>query len=74
MIYIRRGGSNETTKNKEERFVQIHPKIAELLETTERTKGMVFQNITERKLLSRLKKLCQTCDFDKPREYNLRAI
>jgi integrase len=74
MIHIRHGGSNGTTKDKEERFVPVHPKIAELLETVERIKGTIFRNITERKLLNRLKKLCQTCNFEKPREYKLHSF
>ncbi len=31
MLHIRRGSSNGTTKDKDERFIPIHPKIADLL-------------------------------------------
>ncbi len=73
MLHIRRGGSAGTTKDKGERFVPIHPRIAELLAES-RKSGRVFEGISERVLLARLKDLCETCKFEKPREFKLHSF
>jgi len=74
MIHVRRGGSNGTTKDKDERFVPIHPKVAELLGDHKRTNKPVFSEISERKLLKRLKGLCKECEFDNPDQYKLHTF
>ena len=53
MLHIRRGGSAGTTKDKDERFVPVHPRIAELLGAPKKS-GLVFTAIRERTLLARL--------------------
>lgn len=73
MIHIRRGGSNGTTKDKDERFVPIHPKIAELL-PKKKGSGVLLQSINARKLLKRLKTLCAVCKFEKPEQYKLHTF
>ncbi len=73
MLHIRRGGSNGTTKDKDERFVPVHPRIADLLGKPKKS-GPVFSTIRERTLLARLKDLCKACQFDKPREFKLHSF
>ncbi len=74
MIRIRRGGSNGTTKDKDERFVPIHPIVARYLGPAKERTGPVFENITERKLLKRVKELSQQCGFPNPRQYKLHSF
>lgn len=73
MIYVRRGGSTGSTKDKDERFVPVHPKIAPHLEPRKKS-GPVFSSIAERTLLARLKDLCATCEFDDPDQYKLHSF
>ena len=74
MIHIRRGGSNGTPKDKDERFVPVHPKVAELLGKVRHKTGPVFSTINERRLLKRVKHLCGKCDFDNPKQYKLHSF
>lgn len=74
MIHIRRGGSNGTTKDKDDRFVPIHPKIAELLKSKKRVHGVLLPEINARGLLKRLKILCKKCKFKKPTQYKLHSF
>ena len=55
-------------KGKDDRFVTVHPKIAERLGVSGKT-GAVFQTITEQRLLNRLKELCGACEFENPQQY-----
>ena len=73
MLHVRRGGSAGTTKDKDERFVPVHPRIAELLGEPKKT-GPVFKTIRERTLLARLKELCKACKFEKPDEFKLHSF
>ncbi len=73
MLHIRRGGSNGTTKDKDERFVPVHPRIADLLAKPKKS-GIVFTTIRERTLLARLKDLCKACKFEKPDEFKLHSF
>ncbi len=73
MLHIRRGGSNGTTKDRDERFVPIHPRIAELL-PTRRGSGVLLPTINARRLLKRLKVLCAACRFDNPTQYKLHTF
>jgi len=74
MIHIRRGGSNGTTKDHDDRFVPIHPRVAEFLKMHNKSNGLLFSNITERKLLTRIKRLCADCGFDNPNQYKLHTF
>ncbi len=73
MLHIRRGGSNGTTKDKDERFVPVHPRIADLLGKPKKS-GPVFSTIRERTLLARLKDLCKACQFERPTEFKLHSF
>lgn len=73
MMHIRRGGSTGSTKDKEDRFVPVHPKIAPHLEPRKKS-GEVFSTIAERTLLQRLKGLCKACKFDEPDRYKLHSF
>jgi hypothetical protein len=61
------------TKDKDERFVPIHPKIAELL-PNKRGTGVLLPTIKARTLLKRLKVLCTECKFDNPTQYKLHSF
>jgi len=74
MIHVRRGGSTGSTKDKDDRFVPVHPKVAVLLEPIKKDAGPVLRTITERRLLARLKRLCQMCGFDDPQQYKLHSF
>jgi integrase len=73
MIHVRRGGSNGTTKDGDERFVPIHPEIAKLL-PRKKGSGVLLPTIKARKLLKRLKTLCVECKFDNPIQYKLHTF
>ena len=74
MFYIRRGGSNGTTKDKDHRFVPIHPRIRPLLDALSRTSERVFPEITERRLLKRLKEICHQIGLANPDQYKLHSF
>jgi hypothetical protein len=73
MIQVRGGGSSGTTKDREERFVPIHPKAAAHLNPL-RKSGPIFRAACERKLLKRLKKLCAECGFENAQQYKLHTF
>ena len=74
MFHIRRGGSTGTTKDKDDRFVPIHPQIRRLLEVLPRTGERVFPGITERQLLKRLKAICHEVGLEDPQRYKLHSF
>jgi hypothetical protein len=74
MIHIRRGGSNGTTKDKDDRFVPIHPSVAELLSDKKHVHGVLLPTINARRLLKRLKVLCKRCEFENPTQYKLHSF
>jgi len=74
MFHIRRGGSGGTTKDKDARFVPIHPSVRPLLEALPRTGELVFPGITERQLLKRLKELCRDIGLANPDQYKLHSF
>ena len=74
MFHIRRGGSSGTTKDKEHRFVPISPRIRPLLEALPRVDERVFPDISERKLLKRLKQLCGEVGLANPKHYKLHSF
>jgi len=73
MIQVRRGGSSGTRKDKEERFVPVHPKVAAHLNSLKKS-GPIFKAIRERTLLQRLKELCAECGFENPQQYKLHTF
>ena len=74
MIHICRGGSNGTTKDREDRFVPIHPKVANLLPLKTTGDGRLLSDIKARDLLKRLKILCAACKFNNPTQYKLHSF
>jgi len=74
MIHVRRGGSGDTTKDKDERFVPVHPKVASLLGRPRKQIGPVLSEITERNLLKRLKSLCAASGFGNARQFKLHSF
>jgi site-specific recombinase XerD len=74
MIHVCRGGSNGTTKDREDRFVPVHPKIAELLAHKKISEGVLLPDIRARELLKRLKTLCAVCKFTNPNQYKLHSF
>lgn len=73
-IHLRRGGSSGTTKDKDERFVPVHPAVAALLGQPQKNTGKLFENVTERQRLKRLKELCRRCGFANPKQYKLHSF
>ena len=73
MIHVCRGGSNGTTKDREDRFVPIHPQIAELL-SCKKMNDVLLSDIKARVLLKRLKTLCAECKFNNPTKYKLHSF
>ena len=57
------------TKDKDDRFVPIHPKVEEQLNKLKQAKGLLLPSINERRLLGRVKILCTECGFENPRQY-----
>lgn len=58
MLHIRRGGSAETTKDKEPRFIPIFPQIRPIFESLPRDDPLVLPDLRARTMLTRLKRLC----------------
>jgi integrase len=73
MIHVRRGGSRGMTKDKEDRFVPVHPRIEELLGPP-RAAGRILSTINERRLLGRLKKLCVQCRWPNAYTFKLHSF
>ncbi len=59
MIHIRRGGSRDTTKDKEERFVPVHPRVRPILDDLPRESDRVLPGLRDRTLLTQLKAGCK---------------
>jgi len=74
MIHVRRGGSNGTTKDKDERFVPVHPTIIALLGPAKKKSGLIFKTIAARKLLKQVKILCDECEFENADQYKLHSF
>lgn len=58
MLHVHRGGSTETTKDREARFVPIDPKIRPLLDGLPRDGELVLPDLRARTLLAQIKRLC----------------
>jgi len=74
MVHVRRGGFNDTTKDKDECFVPVHPIVADLLRAAKKNPGLIFKSITERRLLQRLKRMCDECEFENPSQFKLHSF
>lgn len=72
MLHIRRGGSAGTTKDKDERFVPVHPRIRGLMEALPRSGDHLLPGVTERKLLACLKQLCKAAGL--PTHFKLHSF
>lgn len=63
MFHIRRGGSRDTTKDKDDRFVPVHPRIRPILDHVSKSKRQpddpVLPGVKARTLLTRLKSACK---------------
>ena len=74
MIHIRRGGSQGRPKDRDDRFVPVHPKVAPVLAGLTRSSERVLPSISERLLLARLKSYCRRCGFENPRQFKLHSF
>jgi len=74
MFHVRLGGSNGTTKDKDARFVPIHPRIRPLIAALDKSGDHVFPDIRERQLLQRVKALCAELKFPKASEFKLHSF
>ena len=86
IINVERGGSGDTTKGKEARYVPIHEDLRPLLDKLPRTHDWVFTArpskkhpegggmISERRLLLSLKRLCKRCKFHNPDQYKIHTF
>jgi integrase len=74
MFHVRLGGSNGTTKDKDARFVPIHPRIRPLIAALPKSSDHVFPEIRERQLLQRVKELCGELKFPKAKEFKLHSF
>lgn len=74
MLHIRRGGSADRTKDKDARFVPIHPRIRPLILALPRTGPLVMPGVRERTLLARLKRACRKAQFANPDQYKLHSF
>jgi integrase len=63
VFHIRRGGSTGSTKDKEERFVPIHPRLRPLIDSLSRDAENVLPGLSGRQLLEQLKGACRRCGF-----------
>jgi len=74
MIHVCRGGSNGSPKDKEDRFVPVHPQVEEQLALLSRGRGPIFKEIAARRLLKDLKDLCEALDLEDPRKFKLHSF
>ena len=86
VITVERGGSGETTKGKETRYVPIHEDLRVLLDKLPRDHELVFTArpsgkypdgggmVSARRLLLSLKRLCKRCKFNNPTQYKLHTF
>jgi integrase len=74
MFHVRLGGSNGTTKDKDARFVPVHPRIRPLIAGLSRSGDHVFPDIHERQLLKRVKELCGTLKFAGADKFKLHSF
>ncbi|MEQ9617044.1 MAG: site-specific integrase [Phycisphaerales bacterium] len=63
MLHITKGGSAGTTKDKDHRFIPIHPEIADTLKRLPRSHELVLPGLKQRTLLTQVKRLCVELGF-----------
>jgi len=63
VFHIRRGGSSTTTKDKDERFVPVHPEIRPVLDRLPRKEELVLPGLRARTLLTQVKRACGELGF-----------
>lgn len=66
VVHIRRGGSAEAPKDKEHRFIPIHPRLRPIFEelAASRSGPLVLPGVRDRTLLARLKRVCKELGLD----------
>jgi integrase len=74
MFHVRLGGSNGTTKDKDARFVPVHPRIRPLLDALPRGGSCVFPKIAARQFLLRIKQLCQELRFPDHKAFKVHSF
>ena len=80
VVHVHRGGSSGRTKNKQDRFIPIHhKKLKPILQRLPQTSQLVFpmpdsKEVSQKKLLRHLKRLCEECGFKKPWQYKLHTF
>jgi hypothetical protein len=80
VIHVHRRGSGGKPKDKEDRFIPIHPrKLGPVLRTLPRTSEQVFlmpggRSICEKKLRRYLKNVCEQCGLHNPQQYKLHTF
>jgi len=74
MFHVRLGGSNGTTKDKDARFVPIHPRIRPLIAALPKNGDQVFPDVHERQLLKRVKELCGTLNLAGAKAFKLHSF
>ena len=80
VIHVCRGGSSGKPKDKEDKFIPIHTqKLKPILQTLPRVSETVFQmpnslEVSQKKLLAYLKRLCAECGFTNPNQYKLHTF
>ena len=74
MIHVQRGGASKTSRDREHRLIPLHPRAAELLPPPQEQGPVFGPEISERRLLQRLKVLCHECGFPNPRQYKLHSF
>ena len=86
-VFVKRGGSLNTTKGKANRIIPIHPELRKVLDALPRRGELIFYEppqtvrgttdpvpLKERKLLARLKRTCKVCEFANPKRYKLHTF
>jgi integrase len=80
VIFVRRGGSGDTTKSGRTRKIPINSRLRKVIDQVPRTSDLVItygrecSPVIERKLLMALKALCAKCGFPKPEQYKLHTF
>jgi len=80
VIHVRRGGSGDRPKDKEDRFISIHAKkLKPMLESLPRKSELTFlmpkdKKVSPKKLRAYLKDLCRQCGFQNLWQYKLHTF
>ncbi len=80
VIHVCRGGSDNKPKDKEDRFIPIHAeKLKPIIQTLPRESDLVFpmpysNEVSQKKLLAYLKRLCKECGFKRPHQFKIHTF